>query len=390
MRGAQNGPDALIASEFRLDPDILHLNHAAVAPWPARTVRAVREFAEENAARGSQRYMDWVAHETHLRQQLATLIGAPDAADIALLKNTSEGLSIVAHGLDWKAGDNVVITNQEFPSNRIVWESLRGYGVEVRHVDLAAGATPEQALIDATDSRTRLLATSSVQYATGLRMHLAPLGEHCRARDILFCIDAIQSIGALRTDVAQMQADFVIADGHKWMLGPEGLALFYCRSEVRERLTLRQYGWHMVEHYTDYDRNDWEVATSARRFECGSPNMLGVHALAASVSLLLEVGMATVEAGVLARARWLFEHIHSSDSLQLISNDAADRHAGIVTFRHRHFDSAALYRHLQQHGVLCAARGGGVRFSPHFHTSIDTMARAMELVHQASRKNQTP
>ncbi|UCE89809.1 MAG: aminotransferase class V-fold PLP-dependent enzyme [Pseudomonadota bacterium] len=370
---------ALIASEFQLDSDILHLNHAAVAPWPTRTVRAIKTFAEENAARGSQRYAEWIAHETELRQQLADLIGAPGPDDIALLKNTSEGLSIVAHGLDWREGDNVVISDQEFPSNRIVWESLQGFGVEVRHVDLAAGVTPEQSLADATDRNTRLLAISSVQYATGLRMHLAALGAHCQAHGILVCVDAIQSIGAVRTDVAEMQADFVVADGHKWMLGPEGLALFYCRPELRERLTLRQYGWHMVEHHTDYDRNDWEVAASARRFECGSPNMLGVHALRASISLLLEVGMATVESEVLARARWLFERIRASDPLQLITDDSAKRHAGIVTFRHRHTDSETLFRHLQQHGVVCAARGGGVRFSPHFHTPQETMAMALQI-----------
>ena len=290
-----------ITQKFCLQAEISYLNHAAVAPWPIRSKLAVQQFAEENAQQGSLRYLEWLKIEADLRAKLAQLINAPSKDDIALLKNTSEALSIVAYGLDWQQGDNVVISNQEFPSNRIVWESLQAKGVEVRQVDLANGDSPEAALIAATDNKTHLLSISSVQYASGLRMNLEVLGEHCRTNNILFCVDAIQSIGAVEFDVQSIQADFVMADGHKWMLGPEGLALFYCRPELYERLSLKQFGWHMIEHIGDFDRLDWQPASSARRFECGSPNMLSIHALHASVSLLLEVGMPSVEAEVLKR-----------------------------------------------------------------------------------------
>jgi selenocysteine lyase/cysteine desulfurase len=358
---------------------VYYLNHAAVAPWPRRSAEAVRRFAEENVRQGSKNYPAWLATETQLREQLAGLINAPDYNDIALLKNTSEALSVVAYGLTWHAGQNIVISDQEFPSNRIVWESLQHYGVELRRVDLATGPSPEQSLIDATDANTRLLAVSSVQYATGLRMKLEQLGEHCRANHILFCVDAIQSIGALQFDVQHINADFVMADGHKWMLGPEGLALFYCRADLRDQLILRQFGWHMVEHHNDYDRLDWHAANSARRFECGSPNLLGAHALNASLSLLEDVGMPQVESRVLRNSQRLFELIAESRNLSAITLNTPERFAGIVTFKHERLDSARLYHALQQGGVMCAQRGGGIRYSPHFYTPQSVLEHAVAL-----------
>lgn len=370
--------DQLISKEFKLDPDILYLNHAAVAPWPQRTQHAVEAFAAENTHQGAKDYTHWIQKETQLRQQLATLINAPHKDDIALLKNTSEALSVVAHGIDWRPGDNVVISDQEFPSNRIVWESLKQHGVEVYQVDLSSAATPEAALISATNTNTRLLAISSVQYSSGLRMDLETLGEYCHKHHILFCVDAIQSIGALVTDVQAIQADFMMADGHKWMLSAEGLALFYCRAEIREQLQLHQYGWHMVEQHNDYEAKQWDVAKSARRFECGSSNMLGVHAMLASTSLLLEIGMQTIEQQILNNGRILFDLIAASDHLSPLTSTDQGRYSGIVCFRHKYKENSQLYRFLLQHGVICAQRGRGIRYSPHFYTSLTILEQAIK------------
>jgi cysteine desulfurase / selenocysteine lyase len=365
--------------EFPLRDDVVYLNHAGVAPWPKRTAEAVGRFAAENVARGAQHYPMWLEVEADLRERLRCLLNAESATDIALLKNTSEALSVIAYGLDWKPGDAVVLARQEFPSNRIVWESLRARGVEVRIADLDAAASPEDALIELCDERTRLLAVSSVQYGTGLRMDLEALGRACRARGVLFCLDAIQSLGALRYDQGSVQADFVVADGHKWMLGPEGVALFYCRPELRERLRLLQYGWHMVERMGEYDRLDWQPAASARRFECGSPNMLGIHALHASLGLLLETGMDEVERAVLARSTLLVDEIRGCSDFELLTPSEEQRRTGIVTFRHRRVPPMRLHAHLTANGVVCAQRAGGVRFSPHFHNSIRDLERALAI-----------
>lgn len=368
-----------LADEFPHQAGLIYLNHAAVAPWPRRTADAVCTFAQENLQQGAKWYPRWLEVENQTRQLLASLIKAPSADDIALLKNTSEGLSFLAHGLDWQRGDNIVISDEEFPSNRVVWQSLSLAGVEVREVNLQQSDHPEQALIDACDKRTRLLSISSVQYASGLRMHLPLLGEHCHNRNILFCVDAIQSLGALDFDVQACQADVVVADGHKWMLGPEGVALFYVHAGLRPQLKLHEFGWHMLAHPGEFQRKQWEPAADARRFECGSPNMLGIHALHASLSLLLEIGIPQVEAELIERSCELIEQIHLAPELELISNEAPDRISGIVTFRHQSMAADELYQKLMASDVICAARGGGVRFSPHFYTPLDQLAEAVKL-----------
>lgn len=373
-------PSSLYSKEFPQREDIIYLNHGAVAPWPKRTALAVSRFAEENTIQGALDYARWRQTEASLRSQCQALLNAPSSSDIALLKNTSEALSTVAYGLHWKAGDNVVLPAQEFPSNRIVWESLRRFGVGVRKVSLEQSESPEDALVGACDESTRLLAVSSVQYATGLRLDLQRLGRYCRNQGILFCVDAIQSLGALQMDVQAIGADFVMADGHKWMLGPEGVALFYCRPERRDDLNLVQYGWHMVAHAGDFDRLDWQVADDAQRFECGSLNMLGIHALNASLSLLLELGMENVEDAVLRNSAYLSQAIRRHPKLELLSPHEHQRRSGIVSFRCKDSDAKTLYSSLTSAGVVCALRKGYIRFSPHFYTPQAKLERAMALI----------
>jgi cysteine desulfurase/selenocysteine lyase len=364
-------------NEVPLDDDLVYLNHAAVAPWPQRTADAIKRFTNENLHQGARYYPRWMEIESALRVQLVSLLNAASVDDIALVKNTSEALSMVAHGLDWQPGDNVVFPDVEFPSNRIVWESLARYGVEIRKIDISRASTPEDALIDAIDDNTRLLATSSVQYATGLRMNIARLGKACKATNTLFCVDAIQSIGVLEMDVEAIQADFVMADGHKWLLAPEGLAVFYSRESARKQLKNNEFGWHMVEEMFAFDSQDWKEATSARRFECGSPNMLCIHALHASLSLLLEIGIEEVSALTLGNVNYLINQLKQIPGMRIITPERPEQHAGIVTFCPAEADISVLHSQLMVKGVICAMRGGGIRFSPHFYTSHETLDAAV-------------
>ncbi len=362
--------------EFPLDPSVCYLNHAAVAPWPQRAVEAVTHFAQENARQGARDYPRWARQEKHLRSQLQQLLNAPSSDDIALVKNTSEALSFVAQGINWQAGDQIITSDQEFPSNRIPWQALSEHGVSLQQVALNC-ADPEQALIDAMAPRTRLLTISSVQYASGLKMDLVRLGAACRERGVLFCVDAIQSLGALPFDVQAIDCDFAMADGHKWLLGPEGLGVFYCRAAARDQLRLTQHGWHMVEAMGNYDLTDWSPARSARRFEAGSPNTLAQQALSASLGVLLEVGMEQVATLLHQRISYLINQLEQLPGVRLLSPNTADRQAGIVTFAIDGVDHAALHRELMQAGVVCAQRGGGIRWSPHFYTGEATLDQAL-------------
>jgi len=244
---------------------------------------------------------------------------------------------------------------------------------------------PEQALMNAMDEDTRLLSCSSVQYARGLRLDLNPIGQVCKQNNTLFCVDAIQSLGAIAFDAQACFADFVVADGHKWMCGPEGTALFYCRQEIQPQLQLSQYGWHMLENAFDFSyQHDIplarQIADDAQRFESGSPNMMGIAALNASLGLLLDIGMKNIQASVIGNADYLFEQLRSFADINILTPTDDGHYAGIVTFQKRSVDNTKLYQHLQSNNVLCAYRGDGIRFSPHFYTTTHDMDKALTMV----------
>jgi len=348
-----------------------YFNHAAMAPWPARTAEAVMQFAAENLRQGPADYARWIALEKELREHLVRLTGAASPQDIALLKNTTEGISTVAWGLDWEVGDNVVLPQREFSSNRLPWLAQRERGVEVREVDIRAGLDAEKALIQAMDRHTRLLAVSSVQWNDGFRLDLETLGRACNKRGVLFFVDAIQQLGALNIDVAECGISFLAADAHKWLLGPEGIAVFYSAEEPRSRLRLLQQGWHMFENPWSFGREDWTPSPSARRFEAGSPNSLGQVAFKASLELLLETGLGEVEQSVLNNTDRMVEHLQSLPGLKVLSCTEPMRRSGIVTFRPEGMTAWSMQGYLARHQVSCAVRDNAVRLSPHFYQGPD-------------------
>jgi cysteine desulfurase/selenocysteine lyase len=360
----------------------LYFNHAAIAPWPECTAQAVRDFATENALQGAARYAQWIALEQGLRASLATLLGAASQQDIALLKNTTEGISTVAWGLDWRPGDNLVLPKNEFSSNRLPWLAQQGRGVEVREVDIRAVANAEDALLGAMDQNTRLLAVSSVQWSDGLRLDLQALGSACHDRGVLFFVDAIQQLGALRLDVTSCHISFLAADAHKWLLGPEGIAVFYCHEDARPQLRLHQQGWHMYDNPWKFGRLDEPPSASARRFEAGSPNTLGQVACKASLDLLLATGMERVEQQVLDNTARLLRKLQALGGVRLLSRPEPPRRSGIVTFRPQGITAEGMQRALAARRVGCAVRDQGVRFSPHFYQGAEEIDAVIDCVRE--------
>ena len=314
-----------------------------------------------------------------MRRQICKLINAPSVDDIALLKNTSEALSVVAAGIRWNSGDNVVTSAEEFPSNWIPWDAQKIHGVSLKKVDIRV-EYPEQALMEACDHRTRILTISSVQFSSGIRLDLELLGDFCKANDILFCVDAIQSIGAHEIDVQKIRADFVMADAHKWMLGPEGLALFYINAAVRDALNLYQHGWHMTATPDDYDIQTWQPAKSAKRFEPGSNNLLGIHALSASLSLIEELGMQNIDKELNARISYLMDGLAAFGGISLLTPANSRQRAGIIAFQIAGIDLRELHKQLLQNQVICAYRGGAIRFSPHYYTSMQDIDNVLDIM----------
>jgi cysteine desulfurase/selenocysteine lyase len=373
----------MIAAQFPILEKGIYANHAAIAPWPLVATRAVADFAQENAVHGPGGYRNWIARERELRKMISSLIGASGIRDIALLSNTSEGISAVAYGYPWRAGDNVVIPALEFPSNRLPWIAQAQKGVEVREIDIRADDDPESALMAAMDERTRVLAVSSVQYADGLRLDLEKLGAACQSQDMLFCVDAIQQLGALPIDVQGCQIDCLAAGGHKWLLGPEATALFYCNENARARIHPIQSGWHMYDYPWKFEREDWTPSDSARRFEAGSPNSLGQVAMHASLSLLLDTGLDEISERILANTRLLLEGLSSLPRVTIRSPEIPERQSGIVSFEVAGAEPRDVYKRMMKSGVTCALRGGNIRLSPHFYQDEGVMDRLLTHVEDA-------
>lgn len=373
-----------IRDQFHIDENRCYVNHAAISPWPLCTATAVKQFADENVRLGPENYPEWVAHETALRKNLALLLNAPSRSDIALLKNTTDGISTVAFGLDLQAGDNIVIPLDEFSSNSLPWLAQSSRGVEVRQVDIRKADNAEAALLQAVDQRTRVLAVSAVQWTDGFRLDLEQLGAHCRAREVLFFVDAIQQLGALRLDVAAAQIDFLAADAHKWLLGPEGIAVFFSTAKAREQLKLLQLGWHMLENHWSFSGSAVPTKT-ARRFEAGSSNTLGQVAMHASLQLLLAQGMEYVEHRVLANTGHLLGGLQQIKGIQITSRTDATRRSGIVSFNSSLKKARPLHAALQGLGLRCSLRNEAIRLSPHFYQDENLMQRILGMVEQACR-----
>ena len=361
----------------------IYANHAAIAPWPRVTAEAVAAFAEENVDRGPLGYRDWISRERSLRELAAQLIGAESSNDIALLKNTAECVSAVAYGYAFQPGDSVVIPAGEFPSNRLPWLVQRDRGVDVREVDIRADDDPETALLAAVDASTRILAISSVQFSDGLRIDVSRLGKACRDRGVLFFVDAIQQLGALPIDASASHVDFLAASAHKWMLGPEGIALFYCRESARAKIDLKQVGWHMYDYPWDFGREDWTPSVSARRFEAGSPNSLGQVALHASLQLLLDTGLEEIGQRILANTAQLMAGLGSLPGVSIRSPTEPARRSGIVNFSAGDTANRGVFRKLMSAGVNCALRDGGIRLSPHYYQDAAVMKKLLEYVEDA-------
>ena len=358
----------------------MYLNHAAAGPWPRCAAEAVQQFAEENMLQGSMGYREWYKREIRLRASLARLTGAAGAADIALLKNTSEGICTVAFGLDWQAGDNVVLPAGEFPSNRLPWLAQSVHGVEIREVDIRSAADAEQALLDAMDRNTRLLSVSAVQWSDGFKLDLHRLGSHCRRHGILFFVDAIQQLGALPMDVQSCHIDFLAADAHKWLLAPEGIAVFYCREGARERLSISQHGWRMVDNPYQFARSSWAPSKTAMRFEAGSPNTLGQAALHASIGLLQDFGMEQVEKNIVANSYTLSAGLMDIPGIELSRPFDQQRVSGIVSFRPPDGNPVRTQKILQGQGLSCTVRANAIRLSPHFYQSGKPVRAMLDLI----------
>ena len=367
-----------LSDQFPITRKFNFQDNAAVAPISHRAAQAMRECVEQ-AEQNGPIDSEWYNRAHRVRELAAQLLNA-STEEITFTKNTSEGLSFVANGLPWNHGDNVVTTAVEFPANIYPWMNLESRGVQLKMVPEHDGRIPLEQIIDAIDSHTRLVTISAVQFASGFRTDLAALGHACRSKGVLFCVDAIQALGVLPVDVQAMQIDFLSADGHKWLCGPEGAGIFYCRRELLGQLRPSAPGWVCMVGAEDYGQYQFEFRSDARRFDSGSYNIVGILGLGGSLELWFELGVDRIAHHVLNLTGRLADGV-AAKGYRVISDRSKTHASGIVAFASDRHDHSQIRRRLrQQHRVIISCRLGRLRASPHVYNTPEQIDQLIELL----------
>ncbi len=358
--------------EFPVTQNLIYLNHAAVAPLPRRTAVAMQTLAQDALDFGSLHYDRWLDTYEAVRVAAARLIGA-QRHEIALVKNTSEGISMVAQGLHWHPGDRIVAFREEFPSNYYPWVRLESRRCTVDW--LSVHDPLEKIAIACTGAK--LLAISFVQYLSGFRADLNAIGEICKRHHCFFFVDAIQGLGAFPLNVETAHIDALAADGHKWLLGPEGCGILYVRKSRQDSIFPEEFGWTNVAGYNDYSSREMTLRQDAGRYECGTLNTIGCYGLRASLELLLEAGTDRISAAVRELTDQLLRGAFNK-GYELLGDRAPENAAGIIAIQKPGMDSRKVVHDLKQRGILAAPRQGWVRMSPHFYISPEEIDRVIE------------
>jgi cysteine desulfurase / selenocysteine lyase len=361
---------------FPVTKRYVYLNHASVSPLSTPVCGAMRNVLDGVSEHADRKFGEWEQEISLARGAAARLVNAqPD--QIAFLRNTSEAISVIANGMEWRAGDNIVSPAGEFPANVYPWARLKDRGVELRLQPQREGMVDSDELLSLVDERTRIVAVSWVQFGTGQRLDIRRIGRFCRERNILFVVDAIQGLGALHLDVERDYVDAFAAGGHKFLMGPKGAGLLYVSERVLQRVTPSVIGWTAVRDYDDYLAHDLAYREGALRFEGGTLNEVGICGLGQSLELFLKVGPEKIEQHLLSLNQYLTITVEERGYRVLTTGKLEDRSA-IIVFDADGFSADDTCRRLASLGIIVSTRLGRLRVAPHFYNSCADIDRLVE------------
>ena len=352
-------------------------DHAAVAPLTAPAAAALQQWQQEATEDGTTAWLSWARRLETTRSRAAQLIGA-DTDEIALMPSTTAGINLVAEGIDWQAGDNIVTLDDEFPSNLYPWLHLERLGVETRCVPTAIGRIDLDQLADACDDRTRVVSASWVGFANGCRRDVQAIADIAHQHDALFFLDAIQGLGVFPLDVVAANVDCLAADGHKWLLGPEGAGIAYIRRECLGRLQPIGVGWNSVVNALDFSHIELKLKPTAQRYEGGTLNMAGFLALGASLELLSSLGIENIANTILDFTEQAGEMLAELGATLHSPRDRVEECSGIICFELPNQNPFEVRKHCLEQGVVLACRGGRLRLSAHAYNNEDDLNRTLE------------
>ena len=373
--------EELRCHEFPVARDKIFLGHAGVCPLPRRVADAVAACAAQGTLGDQEAFL---LHRLVDARKLAAQVLQCQSEEVALVGPTSLGLSLVAAGLSFRKSDNILIYHDDYPSNVYPWMALAAKGVQVRLINTRGlGVIRAIDVMGQVDENTRLVALASCHFISGYRLEHQAIGKYLRGRGILFCLDAIQTLGAFPTTVESV--DFLAADAHKWLLGPCGAGVLYVRRELQEKLNPPLYGWNNVRCPNFVAQEKIEFRNDATKYEAGTHNLLGVVGLIASLELVREIGVDNIAAELLRKRALLVPALSAKGYTVLNAEAKPENASGIVTLYKPGVDLAPLHKKLADAGVVASLRSDRkgqsyLRLSPHFYNTDAELQRVLELV----------
>jgi cysteine desulfurase / selenocysteine lyase len=368
--------------EFPVTRKSIFLGHAGVCPLPRRVAEAMNRFNEQ-CTLGDQEDSLPPNFFSDIRQKACRLTNAKPE-EIAFVGPTSLALSFIAGGLKFRRTDNVLIYQDDYPSNVYPWMTLADRGVQVRYLNVRQfGEIRLKDVQGQVDENTRLVALASCHFLAGYRIDLDAIGKFLRGRGILFCVDAIQTLGAFPTSAENV--DFMAADAHKWLLGPCAAGLMFVRREIQDQLLPTTHGWHNIRCPNYVAQEQLNYRTDARRYEAGTANLVGLAGLGAAMDLLLEVGVENIATEALRKRAWIVPVLQSKGYEILNANAAHGNQGAMISFFKPGADLAAVHQKLKDANILTSLRGDRsrrklLRISPHFYNTDAELQRVIELL----------
>ena len=345
---------------------IIYFNHASTAPINTGAKKRIDEFVKERSEFANDDYWAFKAVADETKTMIGEMINCSEER-IAFLDNTTNGIIWLAQGIDWNAGDRIILNDVEFPANVYPFIQLKEKGVEIDFIKSTNGIVTAEEIIDAIQPRTKLISISFVQFLSGYRIDLEKIGKVCREKEIIFSVDAIQGLGAVRLDVEKYNIDFLASGTQKWLLGLQGLAFFYVRKELQDKLKSAPIGWLAVKDA--WNLLDFNLTTkeTAERFQPGTLNNLGIYAFNSSMKLFNEFGFDEIEEQVLNNSEYFIQELAKIGYKLPLLSIQKEYLSGIVSFRSD--NAQKIFDHLNQKKIVCSLREGYIRFAPHFYNT---------------------
>jgi selenocysteine lyase/cysteine desulfurase len=352
------------------------MNHAAVSPYSTKVVEALNYFiANRYDSDDIEFYKPCISKIVETRKAIARLINATDDR-IAIVKNTSEGLNILASGLEWNKGDRILITDVEFPANVYPFLNLEKRGVQVDFVKNRNGKILIEDIKNMLTPKTKLLSISHVEFLNGFKNNLEGIGKICKENGTIFAVDSIQSCGAMVVDVQKMGIDFISNGGHKWLMSPMGTGFIYVTKEIQEKIQPAYVGWLSVESAWDFFSYKLELLSTVQRFEIATNNFLGIFGMHASINLLLEVGIENIQRHLLKLTDTLISLLKKKD-FKILSDENPEHRSSIVSFSGK--DNLAMFEKLRKEKIFISLRENLLRVSPHFYNTEEEIEKLVNV-----------